>query len=70
MFSRGIRRATVFEYFWSVSSYPRMEYKIYDGEVGAIFTILERDMDGKQYWKDFFIMHFIARVVLEKKGEN
>lgn len=57
-------------YFWAVSSYPRMEYKIHDGEVGAIFAILERDRDGKQYWKDFFIMHFIARVVLDKKVEN
>lgn len=57
-------------YFLTVSSYPRMEYKIHDGEVGAIFAILERDMDGKQYWKDFFIMHFIARVVLNKKVEN
>ena len=57
-------------YFWTVSSYPRMEYKLHDGEVGAIFAILERDMDGQQYWKDFFIMHFIARVVLDKKGEN
>lgn len=57
-------------YFWAVSSYPRMGCKIHNGEVGAIFAILERDRDGKQYWKDFFIMHFIARVVLDKKVEN
>ena len=55
-------------YFWAVSSYPRMGYKIHDGEVGAIFAIVERDRDGKQYWQDFFIMNFIARVVMDKRG--